>query len=207
MDKLGKKVLVLNKYWQAINLSTARRAFCLLFVGSAKAIVESKEGFRTLDFREWVEYSLSNPDGKDSVKTVKWVIRIPPIILLSHYTGYPLLSVKLTRKNVYKRDNYTCQYCGKKFPPEYLNIDHVIPRHRGGKTTWENVVCSCLWCNLKKGGKTLEESGMKLLRKPRAPQCLLIHQEEVRKFAHPSWRHFVDFSEWKVKVGEENVLT
>ncbi|MCD6219393.1 HNH endonuclease [Candidatus Calescamantes bacterium] len=204
MDKLSSKVLVLNRYWQVVNISTARRAFCLLFVGSAKAVVENEDGFQTLSFTEWVDYSLHNTDGEDTVSTVRWVLRIPRVIILCHYTGYPSLTIKLTRKNVYKRDNYTCQYCGRKFPPEFLNIDHVIPRYRGGKTTWENVVCSCLWCNLKKGGKTLKEAGMKLLREPRVPLRLLIHQEEVVKFAHPSWKHFIDVSKWKVKVGEED---
>ncbi|NOZ63382.1 MAG: HNH endonuclease [Caldiserica bacterium] len=204
MGKLASRVLVLNRYWQVVNISTARRAFCLLFVGAAKAVINNGEGFKTLGFEEWVDYSLRNLDGEDTVATVRWILRIPRVIILSHYAGYPSLTVRLTRKNVYKRDNYTCQYCGKKFSPEFLNIDHIIPRYRGGKTTWENVVCSCLWCNLKKGGKTLKEAGMKLLKKPRAPLRLSIHQDEVVEFAHPSWKYFIDVSQWKVKVGEED---
>ncbi|HEX68310.1 MAG TPA: HNH endonuclease [bacterium] len=206
MGKLEEKVLVLNRYWQVVNVSTVRRALCLLFVGSAQAVWVDKGNFQTFNFEEWVKFSLEHSDGEERIGTVKWKLLIPRIIILSHYDGFPSLSIKLTKKNVYKRDNYTCQYCGKRYPPEYLNIDHVIPRHRGGKTTWDNVVCSCIWCNLKKGGKTLEEAGMKLLKEPRPPFRLPFQKDDVIKEAHPSWKYFIDFTHWKVMVGEEDAL-
>ncbi len=204
MDKLQSKVLVLNRYWQVINISTVRRALTLLFVGSAQAVQVDGGEFQTLDFPSWLDYSSRVDGDEEKIGTVRWRIAIPRIIILPHYEGYPSLALKLTRKNVYKRDNYTCQYCGKKYPPEYLNIDHVLPRHRGGRTTWENVVCSCIWCNFKKGGKTLEEAGMKLLKKPRIPYRLPFQKDDFLSQAHPSWRFFIDFSLWKVKVGEDD---
>jgi len=211
MSKLSARVLVLNRFWQVVNICTVKRAFSLLFQDSARAVVLDGGGFQTFDFQGWINYSQNNfystkeaKEKKEWIRTVKYSLRIPWIILLVHYEGYPRLKVSLTRRNVYKRDNFTCQYCGKKFQPKYLNIDHVIPKHRGGKTTWDNVVCSCIWCNLKKGGKTLEEAGMRLLKKPSAPVKFPIHQEDLIKFFHPSWKHFIDLSYWKVKVGEED---
>jgi len=77
--------------------------------------------------------------------------------------------VKFSRQNLYVRDRRTCQYCGTPFEHKYLTYDHVIPRSKGGQTEWTNVVTCCLACNLKKGGRTPEEAGMSLIRKPRAP--------------------------------------
>lgn len=95
-------------------------------------------------------------------------IKLPKIVVLKKYININH-APKFSRKNVYLRDNYTCQYCGKKFPTEELTFDHVMPRCKGGKTTWENIVTACKCCNGKKGGKTLQEANMKLISTPCIP--------------------------------------
>lgn len=160
-----QNVLVLNSLWQAINVCTVRRAFSLLYKGKAKVIWVGQAKLMTYNFENWISVS---PDG-DAVGTVSYRVRTPRVILLLTYDRYPVKHVKFTRRNIYERDGYTCQYCGRKLERQQLNIDHLIPLSRGGRTVWENVVCSCRRCNLKKGDQTMEEAGLKLIRAPRRP--------------------------------------
>jgi 5-methylcytosine-specific restriction endonuclease McrA len=218
MNLLGEKVLVLNKLWQAVNLCTARRAVCFLYTGLAK-VVEPQEGnYETYDFSRWVEYSqnpilstnnswhadLETNAGGDNhfINSVSFPFKIPHIIILNFYSGYPNLKIKLSRENIYKRDKYTCQYCGKKLDPKHLNLDHILPKHRGGKTAWENVVSCCFACNLAKGGKNLNEAGMKLLKKPKAPFRYPLQNFHLEIKKHKSWAHFLDLNKWEVEIGE-----
>lgn len=109
--------------------------------------------------------------------------------------------VKFTRHNVFERDGYFCQYCGEKYDTAYLNLDHVIPKERGGKTTWENVVCSCIRCNSKKGNRTPQEAGMKLLKKPKKPKWRPLFISG--KFPiDESWERFLDINRWEVNITE-----
>ena len=123
---------------------------------------------------------------------------------MSFYSDYPNLKIKLSRENIYKRDKYTCQYCGKKLDQKQLNLDHILPRHRGGKTAWTNVVSCCFECNLKKGGKTLQEANMRLLKKPRAPFRYPLQNLHFETQNHKSWSHFLDFNKWNVEIGDNN---
>jgi 5-methylcytosine-specific restriction endonuclease McrA len=102
-----------------------------------------------------MDFSLHNPplSAAEGVHTPSRLIRLPRVILLTYFDRLPCKELKLTRSNVYDRDKSTCQYCGKGFPREELNLDHVIPRDRGGKTTWENIVCSCIPCNTRKANR------------------------------------------------------
>lgn len=225
MSALEKKVLVLNKLWQAINICTTKRALCFLYTGHAKAVEPQNGSYETYDFAKWLEYSqeelasitkknkkanygthtptqVSNNNG--FIHTVSCSLKTPNIIILGFYLGYPNLRIKLSRENIYKRDKHTCQYCGKNLDQKQLNIDHIIPRHRGGKTTWTNVVTCCFKCNLKKGGKILSETDMRLLKKPRAPFRYPLQNLHITTQSHKSWAHFIDFNKWEVEIGEDN---
>ena len=163
---LSQHVLVLNRLWQAVNICTARRALTLLFQGHAQAVLNRSDGsFQTFNFNEWHDFSQVEPHP-ESVRTISFRIRVPRVILLLVYDHLPKKEVKFTRHNIFERDRNTCQYCGRTFDRKDLNLDHVIPRDRGGPTTWENIVCSCVECNTRKANCTPQEAGMRLIRKP-----------------------------------------
>ncbi|MCS7336622.1 MAG: HNH endonuclease [Verrucomicrobiae bacterium] len=201
---LNQQVLVLNRLWQAVNICTVRRALILLFQGHAQVVMSGPDGsFRTYDFKEWRDFSERDP-GTEYVRTVSFRIRVPRIILLLVYDRVPKKEVKFTRHNIFERDKNTCQYCGRVFPRQDLNLDHVIPRDRGGPTTWENVVCSCLECNARKGNRTPQEAGMRLIRKPKRPKWRPFVQINFNLYQHDSWKHFIDLAYWNVELGEDN---
>ena len=195
-------VLVLNRLWQAINVCTAERALTLLYSGHAQVVCENDGNFNTFSFREWCDFS-DQYDGEEVVHTISFRIRIPRVILLLFFDRLPNKEVKFTRHNVFERDKNTCQYCGHKFDRKDLNIDHVIPRHRGGLTTWTNVVCSCVDCNRRKGSRSPEEARMRLIRKPKKPRWRPFVEVQFIKTADHSWRHFLDLAYWNVELGED----
>ena len=195
-------VLVLNRLWQAINVCTAERALTLLYSGHAQVVCENDGNFNTFSFREWCDFS-EQYAGDEVVKTIAFRIRIPRVILLLFFDRLPNKEVKFTRHNVFERDKNTCQYCGHKFDRKDLNIDHVVPRHRGGLTTWTNVVCSCVDCNRRKGSRSPEEARMHLIRKPKKPRWRPFVEVQFIKTADHSWRHFLDLAYWNVELGED----
>jgi 5-methylcytosine-specific restriction endonuclease McrA len=198
---LAQPVLVLNRLWQAVNTCSVKRAFCLLYLGHAHVVHNTGDSFDTFDFQEWHDWSQSAEDTTDEwVQTVHFRIRVPKIIVLMMFDHLPMKEVKLTRQNIYERDNYTCQYCHQPMDPSLLNIDHVVPRDRGGKTTWENVVTSCIRCNTKKGNRLPHEAGMTLLKKPRKPKLRPFINVHISRERHPSWSHFLDVGKWKVEL-------
>jgi len=162
---LSTSVLVLNRLYQPVHVTSVRRAFVLLYRGAAKAVDEQ---YQTFDFDSWAE--LAALVHEDSIGTSRRRLRIPRVILLQAYDHLPRARVRFSRLNIYARDRYTCQYCGRTPPRAELNLDHVLPRSRGGITSWENVVCSCVPCNLRKGGRSPEQSGMRLRRHPTRPR-------------------------------------
>lgn len=139
------EVLVLNANFEPINVCNMRRAIGLMLAGKATLIA----------------------NGRGEIKTVSASFPRPSVIRLEHMVHRPRPRVKLTRREVFRRDNYTCQYCGRKVAN--LTIDHVLPRHLGGAHTWTNVVAACPACNHQKGGRRLEEAHMTLINTPREP--------------------------------------
>jgi 5-methylcytosine-specific restriction endonuclease McrA len=137
----------------------------LLFGGAALAVDEA--GF-TYDFGRWRELPMRAVD--DGITTVSGALRIPRVLHLQRYDRAPHVVVRLTRRNLMLRDEHQCQYCGKKPSLRDLNIDHVVPRSRGGIDSWDNLVISCRTCNLKKGRRTPDEAGMRLMRQPQKPR-------------------------------------
>lgn len=198
---LESNVLVLNRLYQPVNITTVRRAFILLYQGAALAIDKQ---FQTFNFEDWSELSAEVHD-RDVIHTVSRTIKIPRVIILQLYDRLPRLHLRFSRQNIYLRDRLTCQYCGERFSRSDLNLDHVVPRSRGGRTTWENVVCSCIPCNLRKGGRTPQEAKMKLLKIPTRPAWSPF-EKAAGELLHEAWAPFLnlaDASYWHAELFEE----
>ena len=199
---LNNQVLVLNRLWQAVNICSVERALTLLYTNHAQVVYEEQGNFNTFSFRQWCDLSSDHAD-EDCVHTISFRIRIPRIIVLLFFDRFPRKEVKFTRNNLFELDKKPCQYCGRKFDRKDLNIDHVVPRQRGGRTTWSNVVCSCVPCNSRKGSRTPEEAGMHLIRSPVKPRWQPFIEVKFRDAADHSWRHFIDLAYWNVELGED----
>jgi 5-methylcytosine-specific restriction endonuclease McrA len=196
---IDSAVLVLNRNYQPVHVTSVKRAFSLLYQGVAKAIDEQ---YKLYEFADWAALSAT----QDCITTVNRTIRIPRVLVLSAYEYLPKGRVRFSRLNIYARDQDTCQYCAKTLPRSELNLDHVNPRSQGGKTTWENVVCSCVPCNLKKGGRTPEQAGIKLLRKPFRPRWTPLFRGAIRRVTYREWLPFLrveDSSYWNVELLDE----
>lgn len=187
-DVLSTRVLVLNRYFQPIRLTTAKRAFILLYGGAALAVDEEGEAY---DFDAWFKLPVREQD--DVLPIVGGALRVPRIVHLARYELIPRAPVRLTRRNLMLRDEFQCQYCAKRPPVRDLNIDHILPRSRGGPDTWENLVTACRTCNLRKGYRTPEEAGMRLLRKPQCPRWTMMAQLrlEARHYYFKEWDLFL----------------
>ena len=122
--------------------------------------------------------------------------------VLVFFDRLPKKEVKFTRANIFERDKNTCQYCGRIFEKRDLNLDHVIPRDKGGLTTWENIVCSCIACNTRKGNRLAYQVQMQLIRKPGRPKWQPFVNITFTGLLHESWRHFVDLAYWNVELGD-----
>ena len=170
-DTLEAPVLVLNRHFEPVQLTTARRAFILLYGGSAQALDELGE---TYDFDLWRTLPVREDD--DHIPIIGGALRVPRVVHLQRYDRTPRTTVRLTRRNLMFRDGFQCQYCAKRPALRDLNIDHVIPRSRGGADTWENLVTACRVCNLKKGWKLPDEAGMRLARRPFRPKWTMSAQ-------------------------------
>jgi len=198
---LNSAVLVLNRNYQPVHVTSVKRALSLLYLGVAKAIDAQ---YRLYEFEDWAALSASAPH--DSIHTIDRRIRVPRVVVLSAYEYLPKGRVRFSRLNIYARDHDTCQYCARQLPRSELNLDHVVPRSQGGKTSWENVVCSCVPCNLKKGGRTPEQAGMKLLRVPTRPRWTPFFRGASRRVTYREWLPFLrleDASYWNVELLDE----
>jgi len=186
MSALNKPVLVLNKVWLPIRVITALRAFKLIFAGKASAV--DSETYYVYNWKKWTEQPVSESD--DSVSTVNFLIKVPEVIVLSKYDKVFKKKAKLTKRNIYIRDGYKCQYSGKQVRNTEADIDHVVPRSQGGKNTWENMVVCSKELNRKKGNKRPEEVGLQLIRKPMKPdESKLLIDPKIKRPA--SWDKFI----------------
>lgn len=195
---LSSSVLVLNQSYLPVHITSVRRALVLLYQGIAKVVGEQ---YQTFDFQSWTELGVEL--HHESVGMVNKMIRVPRVLLLIAYDRIPRRNVRFSRFNIYLRDRNTCQYCGVGFPKGELNLDHVTPRSRGGLTTWENVVCSCIDCNRRKGGMLPDEVGMHLLKRPAKPHWMPLTEVLSKGVHYHEWRPFlniVDFSYWNLEL-------
>jgi 5-methylcytosine-specific restriction endonuclease McrA len=191
---LDGQVLVLNRLFQAVQVTSVRRALTLLYKGQVKAV---DAAYATYDFSDWQDIPV--PPQSSYVRTPTREILIPHVIQLLQFDRVPRQEVKFSRANIYLRDQNRCQYCGRKFSSSELSLDHVVPISRGGKSTWENVVCACLPCNVRKGNKLLIESDMKLIRLPQRPRWHPLHRLHGRHFPE-IWKNFLDEAYWSVEL-------
>lgn len=201
---LGCSVLVLNKHYMAVRIINVKRAFSLLFKELAEVISIENGIYSNYNFSNWCELSQLRrefePDDYDWISTVNFHIAAPRIIRLLSYDRLPKNSIKFNRRNIFARDNNKCQYCGRKFASSELSLDHIVPRSAGGKATWDNIVCACLKCNVKKGGRTPAQAHMKLIKKPVKPKhnpMLHIHFGQEK---YKSWKQFLDNAYWSVEL-------
>jgi 5-methylcytosine-specific restriction endonuclease McrA len=185
--------LVLNRNWQAVNIVGVKRAFALLFQDHARAINTRDGDFVPMNAEEWFAFSSASGDADDHefIHTVRLRILIPKVLLLRSFDRLPSTEIKFNRENVFIRDNYTCQYTGKRCKPSELTLDHVIPRDRGGRTSWENIVTCRREINSMKANRLPHEAGLSLLRKPARPKVRPFSAQVAASGAEREWHSFL----------------
>ena len=164
---MSEPVLVLNANFEPINICDTRRALGLILSDKARMIL----------------------NGRGEIKTISRTYPLPSVIRLEKMVSRPRVRVKLTRREVFRRDNFTCQYCGKR--SDNLTIDHILPRHMGGKHVWTNVVTACASCNHHKGGRTIEEAHLRLLRIPKEPPASVSYIFGRHLYENHEWEQFI----------------
>lgn len=192
---LNSSVLVLNRFYMVIRVVDVRRAMTLLYRNCAEVISIDNGSYFNYDFDTWCELSqilsLDKQGDEEYIRAVSFEIQVPRIVRLTRYDKVPTAVVRFNRKNLLARDEHRCQYCGQFKTTSQLSLDHVVPRSHGGKTTWENIVCSCLSCNSRKGGRTPDQAGMRLLNTPKRPgrsPAMILPLNDPR---YSSWRSFL----------------
>jgi 5-methylcytosine-specific restriction endonuclease McrA len=196
-------VLILNRNFYALQVTSWQRALSLIYLGRA-AVVD--EEYRTYDFKDWVALSQEieeHPAGFVTSPTLK--IAIPEVVVLKFFGSIPRREVPFTRRNLYQHYGNRCCYCGRTLPSDALNLEHIIPRSRGGRSDWANVVTACIPCNLHKGNRLPTEAGMKLLVQPSKPHW---RQGAALQFRIPvpirrSWQRFIDNAYWDSRLEED----
>jgi 5-methylcytosine-specific restriction endonuclease McrA len=202
---LEASVLVLNKLFMAVHIISVRRAFCLLCKDLAEVVSLEDGQFASYNFRSWREVSEYRArhfreEDDDWIRTSNSEIQVPRVIRLLAYEKLPRQTVKFNRRNIFARDNNQCQYCGRKFPTSELSLDHVIPRSQGGQSTWENIVCACVACNVRKGGRTPKQAHLSLIRKPEKPRRSPLLNLKLTHRKYQSWKTFLENAYWSVEL-------
>lgn len=207
---LNGNVLLLNAHYAALRVVSVRRAFTFLFKRDDQArpiaeIVHVEDGrYISYDFEDWTELSAFKrefePANHDWIRTVRFDLVVPRIIRVLRYSKLPRQDVKFNRRNIFARDINMCQYCGKRFRTCDLSLDHVIPRSQGGPATWDNIVCACHKCNVRKGGRTPQEASMHLIREPVKPRRNPVVHIQLSDGRYASWRQFLDRAYWDVEL-------
>ena len=190
---LTYKVLVLNRLWQAVNIVGVQRAFGLLLQDHAQVIYTGDGSFQVMDSAAWLEHSAAEEptETEGYVQTVRLRVRVPKVLLLRGYDKLPVKEVRFSRDNLYERDHYRCQYCGNHFPDHQLNMDHVIPRAKGGRTSWGNIVTSCIPCNTRKADRLPHQASMHLMKKPERPRFRPFISSLIDQTYDADWEHFI----------------
>lgn len=207
---LNGNVLLLNAHYAALRVVSVRRAFVLLFKRDEEErpvaeVVHIEDGrYVSYDFDDWTQVSAFKrefePAKHDWIRTVRFDLVVPRIVRVLTFSKLPRQEVKFNRRNIFARDGNMCQYCGRHFATTELSLDHVAPRSQGGPTTWENLVCACHTCNVRKGGRTPEQAGIRLIRKPVKPRRNPVIKVKLSDNRYASWRQFLDQAYWDVEL-------
>jgi 5-methylcytosine-specific restriction endonuclease McrA len=190
-EKLSRNtVLVLNKNWQAVGIKSPADTFAMLMTDTATGLdIRGLDYMVPLRWNDWLELPIEEDDLY--VQTVNKKIKIPKVIILSKFDRVPKKRPRFSQKNIWIRDNFTCQYTGKRLRPGEGNIDHVVPRSKGGSTSWDNCVLACKQVNAKKADATPEEAGLRLLKKPEPPKELPVFHYITNKHNIKEWEIFL----------------
>lgn len=183
---LSSPVLVLNRNYQPINIVTVRKALVMMVAGSVEALDGQYQAYTMMD---WLTQRPENDD--EVVGTPNRRVRAPRLVVCTTFGKTLSLQVRFTRSNVFRRDNYVCQYCRRRFLSHELNLDHVYPRSRGGQHAWSNVVTSCMPCNTKKRDRTPDEANMPLMKSPKRPMWPMGGEFLKSRRRYPEWEPFL----------------
>ena len=169
---LNNKVLLLNASYEPLMLVSGKKAIILLLCNKVDSL----------------------DDYPVKIRSTYLTLSLPSIIRLKKYINYRFSEITLNRKNIFRRDNYTCQYCSEKCSPTRLTIDHIIPKYKGGENSWKNLVTACKFCNSKKGNLSLNNIDMELIKKPIKPNFMFHFQKEICNH-HDSWKQYLFLNE------------
>jgi len=184
-------VLVLNRHWQAIHVRAPAEAFCMLATAVATALdIEADDHIRPVTWEEWLTLPIRAQDR--AVQTVRGPVRVPTVIVAVNFARVPKKRPKLSARTIRERDRNRCQYTGALLRPEDGSLDHVVPRSRGGRDTWENLVWSSKNVNTKKADRLPHEAGLKLLSVPRAPKELPVTALLRNAHGVAEWKLFLN---------------
>jgi 5-methylcytosine-specific restriction endonuclease McrA len=184
-EVLQLPTLVLNRHWQPIHVTSVVRALVLLWNDSAR-VVEPDE-YRLYTWDDWA--ALEPEVDLPCIRAARLRLRVPEVVSLTHYDRLPSTAVTFSRRNVARRDHFTCQYCGAQPGAGAMTIDHVIPRSQGGASTWTNCVAACETCNARKADRSPDQAGMRLRKRPARPEWKPLYAGHGARVA--SWDRFV----------------
>lgn len=193
---MQRPTLVLNRNWQPVGVVSVARSLTL--VAAERARFVDPADYQQYTWENWAR--LIPPSDEPFVQAVTFRMRVPEVITLIHYDRVPANVVTFSRRNIYKRDHFTCQYCGVQPGSEELTIDHVLPRSRGGTSSWENCVLACVECNKRKADKTPTEARMPLHKDPIRPAWKPIYSWHTIRIA--SWSKFLSEAYWNIELDE-----
>ncbi len=191
---LKRPTLVLNRNWQPIGVASVSRSLVMVWNDTARVVDPSDYSLYS-----WEDWSRLKPrDGELTVRTVQFEMRVPEVISLTRYDRFHRRTVPFTRRNLFRRDGFTCQYCGKTPGGNELTIDHVLPKSRGGNTNWLNCVLACVRCNHRKADRTPDEAHMILRRLPIQPKWNPVYT--ARNIKVESWERFLSEAYWNIQL-------
>lgn len=194
---LQNPTLVLNRSWQPVNITSVARSMAMVYSGVARVV--DPESYQLFDWEDWAR--LVPADGDPCIRAVEQSFRVPEVVSLVSFDRLPKSAVTFNRRNIFKRDRFTCQYCGMQPAPSELTIDHVLPRSRGGQSTWKNCVLACLNCNHRKADKLLEEAHMKLRKVPVQPNWTPAFSRHAMR--RQSWQKFISDAYWQAELAQD----
>jgi 5-methylcytosine-specific restriction endonuclease McrA len=193
---LNRPTLVLNRSWQPVGVAPVARTLVLLWNDNARVV--DPDDYRLYTWSDWA--NLIPRDNEPFIQAVRSRLRVPEVVALTRYDRVPLNTVAFSRRNLYRRDRYMCQYCGAQPGSPELTVDHVLPRAQGGISTWENCVLACVACNKRKADRTPEQAGMPLRKKPVRPAWRPFYA--TRDLRIDSWSRFMSEAYWNVELEE-----